>query len=119
MKLPLPRIYLQRRIKMGTVYFIRSMVIAVFLASLLAVIWTAIPAKAVAADGGNKKLDIYDNCDPRDPAWNTVGGCFLDPREGDVTFAEFGRLLLSPLSTATVGHPSWRFEPTYLRIDAK
>src|SRR5262249_27193822 len=80
-------------------------------------IWTTLTTRPAFAQSGNKKLDMYDNCDPLDPAWVPVGGCFLEPREGDVTFAEFGRLLRSPLSLATVGHPAFRFEPSYLTLD--
>src|SRR5262249_52155726 len=95
---------------------VRVIVIAAFVVALLVGMWTTLTTRSAFAQGGNQKLDIYDNCDPRDPAWNTVGGCFLEPREGDVTLAEFNRLLLSPLSSAVVGHPSLRFEPTYLRV---
>jgi plastocyanin len=41
-----------------------------------------------------------------------TGGCSL--KDGDVTFAEFGALLTSILSTAVVGHPAWRFQPSYV-----
>jgi plastocyanin len=57
------------------------------------------------------KIDILDYCDPSDPAWLPTGGCVL--KEGDVTFAEFTELLSSVLSTAVVGHPAWRFEPSF------
>ena len=58
-----------------------------------------------------EKIDILDYCDPSDPAWAPTGGCLL--KDGDVTFAEFNALLDSVLSTAVVGHPAWRFEPSF------
>src|SRR5919201_2831443 len=102
---------------MRSINGVRVFVIAACIVAVLTGMWTTVTTRPAFAQSGNKKLDIYDNCDPRDPAWNTVGGCFLEPREGDVTFAEFGRLLLSPLSSATVGHPSWHFDPSYLRLE--
>jgi len=62
-----------------------------------------------------EKIRILDKCDPTDPTWASVGGCLRE--EGDVTLDEFNALLVSPLSLATVGHPSWRNEPSYLRIE--
>ena len=62
-----------------------------------------------------EKIRILDTCDPTDPTWASVGGCLRE--EGDVTLDEFNALLVSPLSLATVGHPSWRNEPSYLRIE--
>jgi plastocyanin len=97
---------------------IRAAVIATLIVALAVVTWTSIPAKVALAENDHNKIELYDNCDPRDPAWNMVGGCNLDPKEGDVTFEEFGRLTLSSLSQSVVGHPSWRFEPTYLRLKA-
>ena len=58
-----------------------------------------------------QKIEILDYCDPTDPAWAPTGGCVL--KDGDVTFAEFNALLDSVLSTAVVGHPAWRFEPSF------
>jgi plastocyanin len=59
-----------------------------------------------------EKIDILDYCGPTDPAWAPTGGCTL--KDGDVTFAEFNALLDSVLSpTTVVGHPAWRFEPTF------
>jgi hypothetical protein len=63
---------------------------------------------------GNRKIVIKDDCDPRDPGWNAVGGCAN--RRGNVSFAEFNGELDSPLSAAVVGHPAWRFDPSYLVI---
>ena len=61
------------------------------------------------------KVAILDDCDPTDPTWAPTGGCTLE--EGDVNRAEFNALLLSPLSLSTVGHPAWRFGPSYLKIE--
>jgi plastocyanin len=63
---------------------------------------------------GSHHVAIVDDCDPNDPDWNPTGGCVL--RGGVVTEDEFGALLTSPLSTAVVGHPAWRMEPSYLRV---
>ena len=62
-------------------------------------------------------ISILDYCDPTDPGWNPTGGCLL--KEGDVTFAEFNALLHSALSSAVVGHPAWRFQPSFAEVDAK
>jgi plastocyanin len=59
------------------------------------------------------RVALADNCDP-----NTFpnGLCVVLPRPGDTTFAEFLGLLFSPLSRTVVGHPAWRFEPSYLDV---
>jgi plastocyanin len=67
-------------------------------------------------NGGKREVVIRDDCDPTDPAWAPTGGC--NRSEGDVTFADFNRLLVSPLVPAIVGHPAWTFDPTYLEVDA-
>lgn len=59
------------------------------------------------------EISLLDDCDARDPAWAATGGCKL--KNGDVTNAEFGTFLTSPLSLSTVGHPAWTIEPTYLK----
>lgn len=64
------------------------------------------------ADEG-KLVRALDNCDPRDPNWAPIG---CNHARGDVTNAEFNALVRSPLSLSTVGHPSWRFDPSYLAI---
>lgn len=69
-------------------------------------------AASVATAAG--KIEIVDYCDPADPAWAPTGGCLL--KEGDVTFAEFNTLLHSVLSSAVVGHPGWRFAPSFTEI---
>lgn len=63
---------------------------------------------------GAPRVAILDDCDADDPAWTPTGGCAL--RGGVVTEAEFGALLLSPLSVSVVGHPAWRNQPSYLRV---
>ena len=67
-------------------------------------------------NASQKKIAVLDDCDPGDPGWNPTGGCHLDAKEGDVSLAEFQLLLNSPLSTAVVGHPSWRNEPSYATV---
>ena len=64
---------------------------------------------------GRSQIAILDDC-ATDPAWAPTGGCTL--RDGAVTEAGFGAFLSSPLSLSVVGHPAWRNEPSYLRIDA-
>jgi plastocyanin len=68
---------------------------------------------AVIASAHN--VEIFDDCDPADAAWNPTGGCALD--DGDVTFAEFNAERLSPLAAAIVGHQAWRNDPAYLKIE--
>jgi plastocyanin len=63
----------------------------------------------------SEKIAILDDCDPADAGWAPTGGCSL--KDGDVTFAEFNALLGSILSTAVVGHPAWRNEPSYVSIE--
>lgn len=65
-----------------------------------------------SAGGGN--VDVLDDCDPTDPAWDATGGC--DLKRGDVTFAEFLAENISPLSLSIVGHPAWRNDPLYLKV---
>lgn len=65
---------------------------------------------------GNAKIDVLDDCNPNDPGWAPTGGCSL--KGGLVSLEEFNLLLGSPLSTAVVGHPAWRNEPSYLVVKA-
>jgi plastocyanin len=74
-------------------------------------IFVSFASVAVATE----KIAILDDCDPADPGWNPTGGCLL--KDGDVSFAEFNALLDSMLSTAVIGHPAWRIEPSYVRIE--
>lgn len=69
----------------------------------------------VSVAAAAEKIAILDYCDPTDPGWAPTGGCLL--KDGDVTFAEFNDLLDSILSTAVVGHPAWRFEPSFVPIE--
>jgi plastocyanin len=70
---------------------------------------------AAADEDRNRKIAIRDDCDPDDPTWAPSGGCVLPG--GDVDRAEFNAELVSPLSTATVGHQAWRNEPSYLKVE--
>lgn len=51
---------------------------------------------------------VLDDCDSNDPGWSEIGGCTL--KKGNVTVEEFNKLLPE-------GHPAWRFEPAYLKIE--
>jgi hypothetical protein len=95
-----------------------AVLISVLCVSLLIGIWMP-STTAVAGQDENRKIELYDNCDPGDPGWAGIGGCDLDPTEGDVSLAEFGQLLLSPLALSVVGHPSWRIEPSYMSVDLR
>lgn len=64
--------------------------------------------------GDGRSIDIRDDCDPADLAWDPTGGCTL--KLGDTDGAEFNALLGSPLSSATVGHPAWRNDPSYVQV---
>jgi plastocyanin len=65
----------------------------------------------------DNNIAMLDACDPRDTSWNATGGCALRPQQGDVSLSEFQLLLTSPLAAATVGHPAWRNEPSYVNTD--
>jgi len=86
------------------------------LMALLAAVVLALAVGAAAAGDESERIAIRDDCDPRDPAWAPTGGCAL--RRGDVTNAEFGGELISPLSRSVIGHQAWRFDPSYLKIEA-
>jgi plastocyanin len=93
----------------------RRLVGAAVLLALVATVFAAItPAGHSDDDSGRAHIAILDDCDPRDPLWNNVGGCTL--RRGDVTFAEFLGENDSPLAAAVIGHQAWRNEPAYLKI---
>ena len=66
----------------------------------------------------DNKVDIVDNCLPGDTGWDPSGGCTLNDKLGDVSFAEFLALLTSPLTIPPngflIGHPSWRNEPAHI-----
>jgi plastocyanin len=77
----------------------------------LAVIAGSNAARLAADSARNAKIAILDDCDPTDPGWAPTGGCFKVG--GLVRVAEFNAFLASPLSTAVVGHPAWRMQPSY------
>ena len=73
----------------------------------------------VLADDRSQQIALVDDCDPRDPGWAPTGGCLR--KKGDVTTAEFGLFLTSPLAPMMgprqlIGHPAWAIEPSYLKI---
>jgi plastocyanin len=63
---------------------------------------------------GKREIVLRDDCDPTDPGWAPTGGC--NRPEGDVSFAEFNALRLSPLAPSVVGHSAWWFDPSYLQV---
>jgi hypothetical protein len=63
---------------------------------------------------GNQFISVLDDCDPTDPGWAPTGGCTL--KSGAVQLAEFNLLLTSPLSSAAVGHPAWRHDPSFVTL---
>ena len=96
----------------------RFLAIALVSISLLAGSWQFMGRASAQVNSNDNNIAVMDNCDPSDPAWNTVGGCFL--RKGSVSLSEFNNLLFSPLSsTIPVGHPSWRNEPSYISTSAR
>jgi plastocyanin len=65
------------------------------------------------------RISLADNCDPT--TFNAAIGPNTCVGRGDTTFGEFLSLLFSPLidnSKVFVGHPAWRFEPSYVSIRA-
>ena len=78
----------------------------------VAAMWMPTGGRLIAAEG--HRMTLHDDCDPNDPAW-APQGC-ANPH-GDVTRAEFNAFLVSPLSAAVIGHPSWRFNPGYLSLE--
>jgi len=75
---------------------------------------SAIERMNAQVNSNDNNIAVMDNCRPGDPTWAEIGGCALKPHQGDVPRAEFGMLLTSPLSSAVVGHPSWRNEPSHI-----
>jgi plastocyanin len=93
----------------------RAVVTAVVLVALVAA--TAAATYAARSDGDSKghgRIAMRDDCDPKDPAWNAVGGCVK--KKGNVSAAEFDGELNSLLSAAVIGHQSWRNDPPYLVV---
>jgi plastocyanin len=66
--------------------------------------------------GPHNYIAILDDCDPNDPSWAATGGCTR--KNGAVTNAEFTAFLASPLSLSVIGHPAWRNEPSYVKVEA-
>jgi hypothetical protein len=83
--------------------------------ALLAGIWVASNFNSTTAQvtSANNTIVMMDNCLPGDPGW-PAPGCSQKENLGDVSSAEFGQFLVSPLITGLVGHPSWRNEPSHL-----
>src|SRR5215211_8334401 len=78
----------------------------------------AATTSVAAGDGderGQREVVLRDDCDPTDSAWAPTGGC--NRSEGEVTFAEFNALRLSPLAPSVLGHPAWWFDPSYLQVE--
>src|SRR5947207_6604611 len=74
------------------------------------------PLPATAHDHDSMVV-IRDDCDPNDTGYAPTGGCLR--KEGDVSFAEFGAELSSPLApTSLIGHQAWRMDPPYVEIQA-
>jgi len=63
---------------------------------------------------GKREIVLRDDCDPTDPGWAPTGGC--NRPDGEVSFAEFNALRLSPLAPSVIGHQAWWFDPTYLQV---
>ena len=81
-------------------------------------VWATAQPANVEAHREDAKVAMIDDCDPDDPAWAPVG-CLQ--KRGDVTAAEFGLFLRSPLYANAagqflVGHPSWRNNPAHLVV---
>jgi plastocyanin len=98
---------------------LRVLGLAVLVALGAAAFAAATPAgRSDDGDSGRRHIAIRDDCDPRDPAWNAVGGCTL--KRGDVSFAEFNGETGFPvsLSASVIGHQAWRNDPSYLKIRA-
>ena len=88
--------------------------------ALSAGIWMAVDRPVLAYDDDKAKINIVDNCDPKDPGWAPTGGCLI--KKGDVSVAEFGAFLFSSLGGGRpggilIGHPSWRMQPSYASLE--
>ena len=93
----------------------RKAAVCLFVISLLASSWTLMSRSATAQVRSNdNNISIMDNCDPSDPGWAPTGGC--NRPAGEVSFAEFNALRLSPLAPSVIGHQAWWFDPTYLQV---
>ena len=87
---------------------------AVVAGALLVATWSVGQSSVGAQVHGNdNNIALVDDCKPG--TWPPPIGCNQHPHRGDVTPAEFGQLLTSPLIPGPfVGHPSWRNEPGHL-----
>lgn len=93
----------------------RRLLGAAVLLALVATAFAAItPSGRSDDDSGRHQIAMLDDCDPRDPLWNNVGGCAL--KRGDVSFLEFVGEADSPLAAAVIGHQAWRNSPSYLEV---
>ena len=76
--------------------------------------WALVSTNATAqVNSDDPRIALADQCDP---ATFPSGLCVATPHTGAVTFAEFGALLFSPLIATVVGHPAWRFEPSFVDL---
>src|SRR5262245_6249721 len=95
----------------------RKLRMTVYGLTVLAGVWTIGTTVARAqVKSQDPRIALMDNCDP-----NTfpAGLCIALPRSGDTTFGEFFGMLFSPLidkGKVFVGHPAWRFEPSYISV---
>jgi len=86
-----------------------------YLLAVLVCVWgVGMTVARAQVKSQDPRVALMDNCDP-----TTFNGlCVVLPRPGDTTLTEFFGLLFSPLSTTIIGHPAWRFEPSYLDVRA-
>lgn len=76
--------------------------------------WALVSANVQAQiNSDDPRIALADQCDP---ATFPTGLCVASPHTGDVTFAQFRSLLFSPLIATVVGHPAWRFEPSWVEL---
>ena len=94
----------------------RTLPVSVLVAGAIVALGNYIASAQVK--GNDNHIAVMDDCLPGDSTWIPVGGCTLQPHQGDVPRAEFAALLRSPLTIppngALIGHPSWRNEPSHL-----
>ena len=93
--------------------------------ALVASGWMVTTALQAQVRSNDPTIAMMDNCSTGDPEFEAFGGCpegapFPGSKsyKGDVTVAEFFRLLFSPLAQPghVIGHPSWRNEPSYISV---
>jgi len=93
----------------------RVCVVALGLSLLVGFVIIKSPRALAQVNSQDPRIALADQCDP---ATFPAGLCAATPHRADVTFAEFGALLFSPLIATVVGHPAWRFEPSYVNVGA-